>query len=89
MNPRPDEDELDAAQERMVRTYGRHAESDFIRACDILHNMSLEYRRPWWKRVFVRWFISHEALRNDASRFLRQVGHQRMIPSDLRRVGDN
>ena len=70
------------------QTYRETNEGRIRRACDILHNMSLEYSRPWWRRLFGRWYISDEPLRNDAANFLREVGDKRMIPWDVRRVGE-
>ena len=77
MYPGPDEEELDAAQSRL-KTCRETREGRFMWACDILHNMSLEYSRPWWRRMFGRWYISDEPLRNDAANFLREVGDKRM-----------
>ena len=82
MNPGPDEEELDAAQARMT------AETQYMAALLILHQMSLERSGPWWKRMFSRWWISDEPLRNDAARLLRKIGFRGMIPIGYRRVGD-
>ena len=57
---------------------------DFDTACNILHNMALEYEKPWWKRVFKRWHIHHEPLRHDAANFLRRIKYERMRPLNTR-----
>ena len=64
------------------------ADSNYGAALSILHLMSLERDRPWWKRMFSRWWISDEPLRNDAARLLRRVGYRGSIPIGYRRVGD-
>ena len=86
MNPGPDEDELDAAQDRMT-AHGDTTDSQFATALNILHLMSLERSGPWWKRIFSRWWMSDEPLRNDAGRLLRRVGYRGMDPIGYRRVG--
>lgn len=48
------------------------------RAIGILHNMALE--RRGWRRIFGRWLISDEPLRNDAARFLKDLGVERRVP---------
>lgn len=58
------------------------------KACEILHNMALEYERPWWKRVFGRWAISDEPLRNDAANLLREYKVSKMMPAGTRYVGE-
>ena len=56
-------------------------EKDFIdRATRILHNMALEVKRPWWRRLFIRWAVHHEPLRNDAARLLRDARKDRIHP---------
>lgn len=52
------------------------------RAIGILHNMALE--RRGWRRIFGRWLISDEPLRNDAARFLKDLGVSRMTPIHAR-----
>ena len=52
------------------------------RAITILHNMALE--RRGWRHFFSRWYISDEPLRNDAARFLKELGVVRMVPMEAR-----
>ena len=89
LNPGPDEEELDAAQARMA-AYGDAnpaAAPQYMAALLILHQMSLERTGPWWKRMFSRWWISDEPLRNDAGVLLRKIGFRGLIPKGYRRVG--
>ena len=95
LNPGPDEEELDAAQARMnagtqslmSQVYGDGRAPQYMAALAILHMMSIERTGPWWKRIFSRWWISDEPLRNDAGRLLRKINYGGMIPKGYRRVG--
>jgi len=57
--------------------------ANLSRAITILHNMALERRSPW-RRFFSRWYISDEPLRNDAARFIKDLGVQRLTPIGAR-----
>ena len=56
-------------------------------AMEILHNLALERRRPWWDIISDRWFISAEPLRNDAANLLRRYQVNLPIPDGLKYVG--
>ena len=58
-------------------------------ALTILHNLALENGGPWWKRMWRRWHISDEPLRNDAARLLRRYQVMMMRPAGTRYVGDH
>ena len=60
------------------------------RSCEILHNLSLEYRHvSWWQRMLgKRWVISDEPLRHDAARFLRSIRHDKTVPEDYKMAGE-
>ncbi len=53
----------------------------------ILWHLALE--KKGWRRLFNRWYIASEPLRNDASRLLQEAGVQRMRPINTRLVGTN
>lgn len=57
------------------------------RATKILHNMALERKRPWWRRVFHRWYISDEPLRHDAARLLRDAQKDPAYPINHNYLG--
>ena len=63
---------------------------DFEKAAmEILHNMALERRRPWWDIISGRWIISDEPLRNDAANLLRRYGSTFPTADGVRYVGDD
>lgn len=65
-------------------------ESQFEKsAVGILHNLALEYERPWWRRIFTRWLIHDEPLRNDAANLLRRHKIEMPRPRGTRYVGDD
>lgn len=67
----------------------QYLSSDFgVRAAGILHNMALEWDKPWWWRMFRRWFISDEPLRNDAANLLKECEVKIMRPEGTRYVSD-
>lgn len=55
-------------------------------AAMILHNMALE-RVGFWRRLFRRWHISDEPLRNDAARLLMERGTFYRMPEHCEYVG--
>lgn len=54
--------------------------SNYIRALELLHRMSLEQRG--WKAFFRRWRYPHEPLRNDAANLVSEIGYEPGHPRD-------
>ena len=58
-------------------------------AMEILHNMALERRKPWWDITSSRWIIPHEPLRNDAANLLRRHRAAFSTADGVQYVGDD